>query len=98
MTIVIFHPFAEQELLEAAAYYEELDKGLGLEYLNEVQNLINFLIRYPEAGQVVQNSIRRIILPKFPYSLIYRLIENGQIRILAIAHHKRKPNYWQNRE
>ena len=98
MTIVIFNPFAEQELVEAAAYYEELNKGLGLEYLNEVQNLINFLIRYPEVGQVVQGSIRRIILPKFPYSLMYRLIENGQIRILAIAHHKRKPNYWQNRE
>lgn len=65
--------------------HEELNKGLGLEYLNEVQNLINFLIRYPEAGQVVQGSIRRIILPKFPYSLMYRLIENGQIRILAIA-------------
>jgi toxin ParE1/3/4 len=98
MRNVVFHPLAEQELIEAAAYYQEQKLELGLEYLEEVEHAINFLIRYPEAGSIIRGSIRRLILPKFPYSLLYRLLENEQIRILALAHHKRKPQYWLDRE
>jgi toxin ParE1/3/4 len=32
MKSVIFHPLAEQELLDAVSYYEEQETGLGLEY------------------------------------------------------------------
>lgn len=52
MTKVVFHPFAEQELVEAASYYEEQNQGLGLEYLAEVEGAVNLLIRYPVAGVV----------------------------------------------
>jgi toxin ParE1/3/4 len=98
MRNVVFHPLAEQELIEAAAYYQEQKLELGLEYLEEVEHAINFLIRYPEAGSIIRGSIRRLTLPKFPNYLLYRLLENEQIRILALAHHKRKPQYWLDRE
>ena len=67
MTNVIFHPLAEQELIDAVAYYEEQRPGLGLEYLEEIEHAVNFVIRYPEAGSKVRGSLRRLILPKFPY-------------------------------
>jgi toxin ParE1/3/4 len=98
MKSAVFHPLAEQELIDAAAYYEEQRLGLGLEYLGEVEHAVNFLIRYPEAGSSVRASVRRLTLPKFPYSLLYRVLENEQIRILAVAHHKRRPQYWLTRE
>jgi toxin ParE1/3/4 len=69
MRSVIFHPLAEQELLDAVSYYEEQESGLGLEYLGEVEHAVNFIMRYPEAGSKVRGSIRRLTLPKFPYSL-----------------------------
>ncbi len=97
MRSVIFHPLAEQELLDAVSYYEEQETGLGLEYLGEVEHAVNFLVRYPEAGSKVSGSTRRLTLPKFPYSLLYRLMEE-QIRVLAVAHHKRKPQYWVDRQ
>jgi toxin ParE1/3/4 len=97
MRSVIFHPMAEQELLDAVSYYEEQETGLGLEYLGEVEHAVNFLMRYPEAGSKVRGSIRRLTLPKFPYSLLYRVMEE-QIRVLAVAHHKRKPKYWVDRQ
>jgi toxin ParE1/3/4 len=97
MRSVIFHQLAEQELLDAVFYYEEQETGLGLEYLGEVEHAVNFLIRYPEAGSRVRGTIRRLTLPKFPYSLLYRVLEK-QIRILAVAHHKRKPQYWVDRQ
>jgi toxin ParE1/3/4 len=97
MRSVIFHPLAEQELLDAVSYYEQQETGLGLEYLGEVEHAVNFLMRYPEAGSKVRGSIRRLTLPKFPYSLLYRVSEE-QIRVLAVAHHKRKPQYWVDRQ
>ncbi|KAM3089943.1 type II toxin-antitoxin system RelE/ParE family toxin [Phormidesmis sp. 146-35] len=98
MKNVVLHPLAEQELLDSAIYYEEQRVGLGLEYLEEVENAVNFLTRYPEAGSKVRGSVRRLTLPKFPHSLLYRLLEDDQIRILAVAHHKRRPQYWLDRE
>ena len=98
MTRVVFHPLAEQELVDVASYYEEQNQGLGLDYLTEVEGAINLLMRYPAAGVVVQGFVRRLILPKFPYSLLHRVVDENLIRILAIAHHKRKPVYWIGRE
>jgi toxin ParE1/3/4 len=98
MKNVIFHPLAEQELIDATAYYEAEKPGLGLEFLGEVKEAVNFLMLYPEAGSNVGVSVRRVILPKFSYSLFYRILEEEQIRILAVAHHKRKPQYWVDRE
>lgn len=98
MKIVVFHPLAEQELVDAVTYYEEQRVGLGLEYLEEVEHTVSFLRRYPEAGSKVRGSVRRLTLPKFSYSLLYRTLENDQIRILAVAHHKRRPQYWFDRE
>jgi len=98
MTKIVFHPLAERELIDAASYYEEQEQGLGLEYLTEVEGVSNLLTRYPAAGVVIRGSVRRLILPKFPYSLLYRIVNEDLIRILAIAHHKRKPQYWVDRE
>jgi toxin ParE1/3/4 len=94
----VFHPLAEQELLDAAAYYAQEQPGLELEYFDEVERSINLLILYPEAGTKVRGSVRRLILPRFPYSLLYRVLESKQIRILAVAHHRRSPQYWVERD
>lgn len=53
---------------------------------------------YPEAGSKVRSSVRRVILPKFSYSLLYRILEGDLIRILAVAHHKRRTQYLVERE
>lgn len=98
MRTIVFHPLAEQELVDAAAYYEAQELGLGLQYLDEVEHAINFLARYPEAGSEVRGAVRRLVLPRFPYSLLYRTLESSQLRILAVAHHKRRPQYWASRE
>ena len=50
--------------------YEEKNQGLGLDFLTEVEGAVNLLMLYPAAGVVVRGFIRRLILPKFPYSLL----------------------------
>jgi toxin ParE1/3/4 len=74
------------------SYHEEQESGLGLEYLSEVEHAVNFLSRYPEAGAKVRGAIRRLNLPKFPYSLLYCVLEDW-IHVLAMVNHRRKPQY-----
>lgn len=98
MRTVVFNSLAEQELADAVAYYKEQRLELELEYLEEVEHAVNLLRCYPETGSKIRDSIRRLVLPRFPYSLLYRVLEDGQIRVLAVAHHKRRPQYWLGRE
>jgi len=95
---VRFNPLAERELAEAIKYYDEQKAGLGREFLEEVRRAVLFLAKYPEAAPQVRGSIRRFILPRFPYSLLYRTLETGRFRILAVAHQKRRPDYWVGRK
>jgi len=91
---VRFNRLAERELDEAFLFYEKQSEGLGERLLQEVELGIGFLRRYPEAAPKVFGSIRRFVLPSFPYSLLYRSLSSGVLRILAVAHHKRQPDYW----
>jgi len=98
MKEIIFHPLAQQELTDAIRYYQTQDKAIALEFLNTVESSTNLLARYPELGLKVRGSIRRFVISRFPYSLLYRLLDAEKIYILAIAHHKQKPNYWHKRK
>lgn len=93
---VIFHDLAEEELNEAAAYYARARPGLGDAFLAEVQHAVEALVVTPLAGTVVAPEIRWWLVKRFPYSILYR-VTASHIRILAIAHQKRRPFYWRGR-
>ena len=95
---VQFNRFAERELDEAINYYEEQSQELGERFLEEIELGIAFLRRYPEAAPKVHGSIRRFVLPTFPYYLLYRPLPSATIRILAVAHQRRQPDYWVGRK
>ena len=84
---------AEQEMYAAARYYELQAPGLGQDFLNKVDNALQDLVRSPERWPVVQEDIRRRLIRRFPYSLIYR-IDHNEVVILAVMHQKRHPSYW----
>jgi plasmid stabilization system protein ParE len=96
MLPVIFHELVEGELNEAAAYYALARPGLGEAFLAEVQHAVDALAAAPLAGSAVDLDVRWWIVRRFPYSVLYR-IRPDHIRILAIAHHKRRPFYWRGR-
>jgi plasmid stabilization system protein ParE len=93
MTLVSFHRLAERELNEAAQYYELESPGLGAAFLTEVQRSAAAISQYPQAGQMVLGAVRRRLLRRFPYALLYRPKPDG-IRILAVMNLRRRPAYW----
>jgi toxin ParE1/3/4 len=93
---VVFHDRAEEELNEAAGHYARARAGLGDAFLAEAHDAIEALLAVPLAGAVVEGDVRRWLVKRFPYSVLYRT-RDDHVRILAIAHQKRRPFYWRRR-
>ena len=87
---------AEEEMTEASVFYESATSGLGADFLDEVQRVVNILREHPELGQSVGRGLRRALLHRFPFSLIYSL-EVDTVVIVAVAHQRRRPGYWRHR-
>ena len=87
---------AKEEMIEAMLFYETASIGLEIDFLDDLQRTIDTLTVYPELGQPIDSDFRRILLHRFPFSLIYALEQNG-ILIVAVAHHGREPEYWRSR-
>lgn len=85
---------ARKEHLETVSYYESKQKGLGRAYLTELKQIMEQVCALPGIYPVeIPPDIRRVRFKKFPYTLLFRQ-SNNQIQILAIAHHRRQPEYW----
>ena len=87
---------AEEEMSEAAEFYEAAYVGLGRDYLEDVQQVIDTLRTHPEIGTPVGGELRRMLLRRFPFSLIYS-VEVDAILIVSVAHHRQRPGYWKSR-
>jgi toxin ParE1/3/4 len=92
-----FHPEAEEELVYAIGYYEECSPGLGTDFSFEVYSAIKQIIAHPDAWTVIEDEIRRILLKRFPFGLLYTKILD-EIHILAVMHLRRDPDYWKQRK
>ena len=96
MTPYRFLSPAEDEMTEAALFYESRSGGLGRDFLDDVQMAIARLSDYPDLGEPVDAGFRRTLLHRFPFNLIYAVEPTG-IVIVAVAHHGRAPGYWRSR-
>ena len=97
MTKVIFSKYAKLELNDATNFYEIEFEGLGQVFKEEVNTSIKRITQYPEAWSTERGDIRKCLICKFPYKLLYS-IEKDHIFIIAVAHQHRKPDYWIDRE
>ena len=89
---------AERELIEAAGYYAaQANADLGFALIAEFERSVEILRSHPELGARWRFESRRMPLRRFPLSLIYLLYPN-EIRILAVAHQRRRPGYWSGRQ
>ena len=83
-------------MTETAIFYEGQAHELGAEFLDDVQRAIDRLRDNPKLGQIVVDELRRSLLSRFPFSLIY-VIEPEGLLIVAVAHQRRRPYYWRER-
>jgi len=96
MKSIIFLPEAEEEMYEAARYYESQAQGLGIDYLSEVERAVVSITEFPETWPKFDGELRRRLVRRFPFGILY-YIESEEIVIAAVAHLKRRPGYWKKR-
>ena len=96
MKLLFVHEVAEIEINEASDFYDLESPGLGTVFINEIQENFEKILEFPEASELIRDRVRKKTLIKFPYSLIYS-VRKDEIRILAVAHQKRRPFYWRRR-
>lgn len=88
-----FHEDAETEFDKAVEYYEDCQRGLGIEFAKEVKATIARIIQHPEAWSSMSKNTRRCLLNRFPFGVIYQL-KSDYVRIIAVADLRRRPGYW----
>lgn len=93
---VRFLPEADVEFRESARYYEDKAPGLGIAFITEVHRGAAAVAAQPDIGSPVDEAQRKFVLRRFPYNLIYA-VEGEALVITAVAHHKRRPFYWDRR-
>jgi plasmid stabilization system protein ParE len=95
---VRFHPDAAAELDAAAEWYENEQPALGEVFLTEIFRAAAAIEESPSAWATFGKSrrVRRFVLARFPFAILYQL-DGSSVVILAIAHTRRRPNYWRAR-
>ena len=86
------------DVASAADWYEVRQPGLGAEWVRAVRDSIEEIRRDPRLPRVRDQGrqIRWILLPRFPYRVVYRVMENVVI-VYAVIHTARHDRQWQRR-
>ena len=93
---VRFLALAQQEMDDAVAWYNEQAVGLGQEFLDELDRAVRRAVTFPMSCPEIEPEIRRCLLARFPYGLIYG-VDGETIIVVAVAHLHREPRYWIDR-
>jgi plasmid stabilization system protein ParE len=77
-------------------YIEGLAFAAAEDFANEFEHALSMLSGFPNIGVAGSYKTRIFTLQSFPYSLVYR-IQPEYVRVIAVAHHSRRPGYWAGR-
>ncbi len=85
---------AEADLSDAVAFYRaRASVAVASGFLTEFARAADLISANPGVGTPTLKGRRIFPMRRFPYSLIYRVID-GDAQVSAVAHQKRKPAFW----
>ena len=96
MKRVKFVAAARREFLAEVFYYNKEESGLGARFSAAVEAATTRALAFPLVGAPASKNTRRVFVKDFPFAVVYRPDTDGII-IFALAHHSRRPDYWQSR-
>lgn len=87
---------ARREFLAEVAFYNEEEAELASRFATAVEEAVARAVMFPLTGSPASMNTRRVFVENFPFAVVYRPDPDG-IVIFALAHHSRRPGYWQSR-
>jgi plasmid stabilization system protein ParE len=94
---VIFTQRARAELIEAQDWYEKELPGLGRGFRAAVDAVVQRMSATPLQFPVVHKNVRRALLRRFPYALMFVIEADETLTVIACFHGSRDPEHWQKR-
>ena len=89
-------PEAMAEMADAAAWYAAHGLELDTAFLDEVSRVLRAIRTSPGRYPVVEEDIRRAVLKRFPYVILFRATED-EVVVIACFHGRRDPQEWRRR-
>ena len=90
-------PTAKRDLREAAEWYRARDSDLSNRFLDEVYRVLALIERFPNLGGPVfgvpDANVRQLPVSDFPFQVVFKR-RKYETTVLAIAHDRKKPGYW----
>lgn len=92
---LVVRPQVEADIVEAAAWYEQQQQGLGVEFTQAIRDEIRRLIENPHLYRVRHRrfGIRWLNVSRFPYRIVYR-VQAAELVVLAVLHSARHDRRW----
>jgi plasmid stabilization system protein ParE len=93
---VRFHPAAAQEVESTYEWYAAQDVSAAHGFREELRQAVGMVAASPQTWPRYGRRARRYVFPRYPFSLIY-VVRGDLIEVVAVAHGRRRPGYWQSR-
>ena len=94
--IVSIQTLAEEDIVLTFAWYQEKRLGLGLDFIQAVDDTLAHIGLNPRGYEVIHGEVRRAVLRRFPYC-VYFVLADTEVVVLAVLHTSRHPIQWPNR-
>jgi plasmid stabilization system protein ParE len=93
---VVLHPAAFAEVQAAAEWYRQRSERAASGFLDEIDWAISQISSAPTRFPSFGFGTRRMLLRRFPYFVLFRETVT-HLEVVAVAHGRRRPNYWRDR-
>jgi plasmid stabilization system protein ParE len=90
------HPAAVREAEAAIEWYQQRSERAAERFVQELTEMIRRIEREPDRFPIFHFGTRRAALRRFPYLLVFHETAT-RVEIIAVAHGRRRPGYWQER-
>ncbi len=91
-----FHPRAMEDTGDATFWYEVRSPGAAKAFRAEFGRIMRSIAAAPQRWPADENGFRKVLFHRFPFRAVYRY-KDGLVEVIAIAHCKRRPSYWNRR-
>ena len=90
--------FVKEDILESVNWHNQSQKGLGVRFLKEVKEKINYIAQNPENIQVRYQDVQIAVVKTFPYTVHFRFLkQENTLWILGVFHTSINPDKWVKR-
>ncbi len=93
---IVFRAIAQAEFDDAIAWYENRAVGLGADFADEVQKVLDTIANQPQRFPIAAGDVREAPVAHFPFCVYYR-VKPDRIVVIAVFHSSRDPAIWQSR-